>query len=182
MAFVSSPSSTNEVNTTNIQVSTANSPVSTADTPDSTANLKMDLKWQLALLSMRARRYFQRTGKKITINGSDTAGYDKNQDSSRRTVNVEETSSKAMVAIDGAGFDWSFMADEEVPTMEGNQRSRSIAWRTNKIEGLGLEMGGASKRLEGIAPDFEDSRARGFVHRPLDLQSLACLIYGNPIS
>ncbi|GKG52352.1 hypothetical protein Tco_0547227, partial [Tanacetum coccineum] len=32
----------------------------------------------------------------------------KNQDSSRRTVNVEETSPKAMVAIDGAGFDWSF--------------------------------------------------------------------------
>ncbi|GJS50006.1 ribonuclease H-like domain-containing protein [Tanacetum coccineum] len=39
-----------------------------------------------------------------------------NQDSSRRTVNVEETSSKAMVAIDGAGFDWSFMAEEEVTT------------------------------------------------------------------
>ncbi|GJX83866.1 hypothetical protein Tco_0333347 [Tanacetum coccineum] len=36
--------------------------------------------------------------------------------SSRRTVNVEETSSKAMVAIDGAGFDWSYMADDEVPT------------------------------------------------------------------
>nr|GEV76419.1 ribonuclease H-like domain-containing protein [Tanacetum cinerariifolium] len=91
----------------------------------------MDLKWQLALLSMRARRYFQRTGKKITINGSDTTGYDKtkvecfnyhkmryfarecrsprnqerrlrNQDSSRNTMNVEDTSSKAMVAIDGS--------------------------------------------------------------------------------
>ncbi|GJS98253.1 hypothetical protein Tco_0819423 [Tanacetum coccineum] len=36
--------------------------------------------------------------------------------SSRKTVNVEETSSKVMVAIDGASFDWSFMADEEVPT------------------------------------------------------------------
>ncbi|GKB41059.1 hypothetical protein Tco_0886001, partial [Tanacetum coccineum] len=36
--------------------------------------------------------------------------------SSRRTVNVEETSSKAMLAIDGAGFNWSYMADDEVPT------------------------------------------------------------------
>ncbi|GJR98745.1 hypothetical protein Tco_0270919 [Tanacetum coccineum] len=33
-----------------------------------------------------------------------------------------------------------------------------------------------------IAPDFEDSRARGFVHRSLDLQSLACLVSWNPIS
>ncbi|GJS76630.1 hypothetical protein Tco_0726511 [Tanacetum coccineum] len=41
---------------------------------------------------------------------------EKDQDSSRRTVNVEETSPKAMVAIDVAGFDWSFMAEEEVTT------------------------------------------------------------------
>ncbi|GJR89490.1 hypothetical protein Tco_0213501 [Tanacetum coccineum] len=40
----------------------------------------------------------------------------KNQDSSRRTVNVEESSPKAMLAIDGAIVDWSFMTEEEVPT------------------------------------------------------------------
>nr|GEW70387.1 hypothetical protein [Tanacetum cinerariifolium] len=40
----------------------------------------------------------------------------RNQDSSRKTVIVKDTSSKAMVAIDGAGFDWSYMADDEVPT------------------------------------------------------------------
>ncbi|GKA28177.1 putative ribonuclease H-like domain-containing protein [Tanacetum coccineum] len=135
MAFVSSPSSTNEANTAygvstdNIQVSTASTQVSTASLSDATVyaflanqpngsqlvheDLKqiheddleeMDLKWQLALLSMR------------TIRGprnQDSKNW--NQDSSRRTVNVEENSSKAMLAIDGAGFDWSFMADEEVP-------------------------------------------------------------------
>ncbi|GJW96519.1 putative ribonuclease H-like domain-containing protein [Tanacetum coccineum] len=130
MVFVSSPSSTNEVNTAygvstaNTQVSPASTQVINASTQVSTANLsddtvyaflasqpngsqlvyedleqiheddieEMDLKWQLALLSMRTRR-----GPRHQDNRN------KNQDSSRRTINVEETSSKAMVAIDGAG-------------------------------------------------------------------------------
>ncbi|GKF06999.1 hypothetical protein Tco_0041223, partial [Tanacetum coccineum] len=40
---------------------------------------EMYLKWQLTLLSMRTRRFFHKTGRKITINGSDTAGYDKSK-------------------------------------------------------------------------------------------------------
>ncbi|GKB15057.1 hypothetical protein Tco_0848980, partial [Tanacetum coccineum] len=113
---------TNEANTVNVQVSTANSSVSTDSTLDKQIHKddleEIDLKWQLALLSMRARKYYQRTGKKITINGSprNQESRPKNQDSSRRTVNVEDTSSKAMVAINRAGFDWSFMAEDEVTT------------------------------------------------------------------
>ncbi|GJZ38385.1 hypothetical protein Tco_0584948 [Tanacetum coccineum] len=115
MAFVSSPSSTNEVNTA-YGVSTANTQVSPASTQVSTAGTQdfeqihkddieeMDLKWQLTLLSMRTKR---------TLRNQDNRN--RNQDSSRRTVNVEEISSKAMLAIDGAGFDWSYMADDEVP-------------------------------------------------------------------
>ncbi|GJR92049.1 hypothetical protein Tco_0216060 [Tanacetum coccineum] len=39
----------------------------------------MDLKWELSLLSMRAKRYYQRIGKKIFINANYTVGYDKSK-------------------------------------------------------------------------------------------------------
>ncbi|GJQ96924.1 putative ribonuclease H-like domain-containing protein [Tanacetum coccineum] len=39
----------------------------------------IDLKWQLSLLSVRANKYYQRTGKKIFINANDIAGYDKSK-------------------------------------------------------------------------------------------------------
>ncbi|GKA78998.1 putative ribonuclease H-like domain-containing protein, partial [Tanacetum coccineum] len=105
----------------------------------------MDLKWQLSLLSVRAKKYYQRTGKKIFINANDIAGYNKSKvecynchklghfsrecrasrskecqfkskDNTRKQGNNEDTSSKEMLAIDGVGFDWSDMAEEQVQT------------------------------------------------------------------
>ncbi|GJY27990.1 putative ribonuclease H-like domain-containing protein [Tanacetum coccineum] len=89
----------------------------------------MDLKWQLSLLSMRAKRYYQRTGKKIFINANDTTGYDKSKvecfnchkmghfdRECRELRNKDDTSSKAMLAIDGVGYDWSDMAEEQIQT------------------------------------------------------------------
>nr|GEX36677.1 hypothetical protein [Tanacetum cinerariifolium] len=38
---------------------------------------EMDIKWNMALLSMRADRFWKKTGKKITIQGSDVAGFEK---------------------------------------------------------------------------------------------------------
>ncbi|GJR32641.1 hypothetical protein Tco_1108873 [Tanacetum coccineum] len=115
MAFVSAPGSTNEGNTVNVQVSTANSSVSTDSTLDSTANLS-DGHCPYAFLGQVNQN--ERTRKKITINGSDTAGYDKSKVEcfNCHKMRYLARECRAMVAIDGAGFDWSFMAEEEVTT------------------------------------------------------------------
>nr|GFD02350.1 hypothetical protein [Tanacetum cinerariifolium] len=38
---------------------------------------EMDIKWNMALLSMRADKFWKKTRKKISIQGSDVAGFDK---------------------------------------------------------------------------------------------------------
>ncbi|GJU48049.1 putative ribonuclease H-like domain-containing protein [Tanacetum coccineum] len=40
---------------------------------------EMDLKWQMAMLTMRARRFLNKTGRKINPNGSETIGFNKSK-------------------------------------------------------------------------------------------------------
>ncbi|GKB96675.1 retrovirus-related pol polyprotein from transposon TNT 1-94, partial [Tanacetum coccineum] len=37
---------------------------------------EMDLRWQMAMLTMRARRFLKNTGRKLTVNGNETVGFD----------------------------------------------------------------------------------------------------------
>ncbi|GJY78250.1 hypothetical protein Tco_0484051 [Tanacetum coccineum] len=91
MAFVSS--SNNNTSSTNEAVNTAHG-VSTASTQVNDAysininNLsdaviydieEMDLRWQMSMLTMRARRFLKNTGRKLTVNSNETIGFDKSK-------------------------------------------------------------------------------------------------------
>ncbi|GJZ31015.1 putative ribonuclease H-like domain-containing protein [Tanacetum coccineum] len=101
----------------------------------------MDLRWQMAMLTMRARRFLKNTESKLTMNGNESIGFDKskvecynchkrghfakecrapksqdnrNMESSRRSVPMETTTSNALISCDGlGGYDWSDQAKEE---------------------------------------------------------------------
>ncbi|GKD27269.1 ribonuclease H-like domain-containing protein [Tanacetum coccineum] len=144
MAFVSSSnnntSSTNEAVNTGHGVSTASTQINVAYSTNIDNLKEMDLRWQMAMLTMRARRFLKNTGRKLTINGNETIGFDKskvecynchkrghfarecrapknqdnkNKESTRRSAPVETSTSTALVSCDGlGGYDWSDQAKE----------------------------------------------------------------------
>nr|GEX59788.1 putative ribonuclease H-like domain-containing protein [Tanacetum cinerariifolium] len=104
---------------------------------------EMDLRWQMALLIMRAKRFLQKTGQNFGSNGPTSMGFDMSKvvcyncykkrhfarecrspkesrrndvaEPQRRTVPVETSTSNALVSqCNGVGcYDWSYQAEEE---------------------------------------------------------------------
>ncbi|GKA40577.1 hypothetical protein Tco_0733170 [Tanacetum coccineum] len=91
---------------------------------------EMDLRWQMAILTMRARRFLKNIGRKLTINGNESVGFDKskvesynshkkghftkeyralrnqdykNKESTRRIVPLETSTFTVLVSCDGLG-------------------------------------------------------------------------------
>ncbi|GKB37508.1 uncharacterized mitochondrial protein-like protein [Tanacetum coccineum] len=127
---------------------------------------EMDLRWQMVMLTMRARRFLKNTRRKLTVNGNEIIGFDKskvecynchkrghfakecraprNQDNkkevSRRSVLVETSTSTTLVSCDGlGGYDWSDQA-EEGPNYALMAYSSSISDSEKKINGLKWEI------------------------------------------
>ncbi|GJQ97382.1 ribonuclease H-like domain-containing protein [Tanacetum coccineum] len=99
----------------------------------------MDLRWQMPMLTIRARSVLKNMRRKLTVNGNETIVFDKskvecynchkrghfvrecraprnqknrNRENTRRVVPVETTTSNALVSCDGSGYDWSDQAEE----------------------------------------------------------------------
>nr|GEW12755.1 hypothetical protein [Tanacetum cinerariifolium] len=104
---------------------------------------EMDLKWQMAMLTMRARNFLQKTRRNLGVNGPTSLGFDMAKveyynchrkghfakecrspkdsrrtvvaESQRRSIPVETSTSNALVSqCDAIGsYDWSYQAKEE---------------------------------------------------------------------
>ncbi|GJY07963.1 ribonuclease H-like domain-containing protein [Tanacetum coccineum] len=95
----------------------------------------------MAMLTIKARRFLKNTGRKFSVNGTETIGFDKskvecynchkrghfsrecrasrnqenkNRKNTRRVVPVETTTSNALVSCDGSGYDWSDQAKKPI--------------------------------------------------------------------
>ncbi|GJZ08522.1 ribonuclease H-like domain-containing protein [Tanacetum coccineum] len=93
---------------------------------------EIDLRWQMAMLTMMAKRFLKNTRRKLTVNGNETIGFDKskvecynchkrghfaresraprnpenrNRETTRKVMLVETTTSNALVSCDGSGLE-----------------------------------------------------------------------------
>nr|GEU56122.1 hypothetical protein [Tanacetum cinerariifolium] len=103
---------------------------------------EIDLNWQVAMLTMRVKKFIKKTGRKLDLNGKDSVGFDRkkvdsynfhrrghfsrecraprnqgnrNQDAPTRNAPMDTFTTNALVVQDGiGGYDWSFQAKEEL--------------------------------------------------------------------
>nr|GFA37636.1 ribonuclease H-like domain-containing protein [Tanacetum cinerariifolium] len=105
---------------------------------------EIDIKWSMALLSMKADKFWKRTGKKISIQGSDVAGFDKSK----------------VDYMENEGEDHALVADAEAPT------EFTLMANTESKDGVDGKLAGllkASKNLDNLIESQRSDKVKNRV-------------------
>nr|GEV74939.1 hypothetical protein [Tanacetum cinerariifolium] len=133
---------------------------------------EMDLKWQMAMLTMRAKRFLQKTGRNLGVKGTGTIGFDKNnvecynchirghfarecraskhkdnknRKAPKRTMPVEDTTSNALVSqCDGLDYNWSNQVED------GPTNFALMAYTSSSSLNSDFELSCSSKNLSRL--------------------------------
>nr|GEV26265.1 retrovirus-related Pol polyprotein from transposon TNT 1-94 [Tanacetum cinerariifolium] len=132
-----------------------------------------DIKWNMALLSMRADRFWKKSGKKITIQGSDVAGFNK---SKVECFNCHEMGyfareCRAPRSQDRGRRESYKQADDEVPT-EFALMAKSSSSLENEVEARLVEFKEHEikfcEKIRGLERDVEEVKNQIKTRRVLD--------------
>ncbi|GJS74851.1 putative ribonuclease H-like domain-containing protein [Tanacetum coccineum] len=85
---------------------------------------EMDLKWQVAMISMRMKKFYKKTGRKLQFDAKEASVESRDLNTRRREAwnsgnksdgnrTGQKEDSKALVTIDGEGVDWTTHSEDE---------------------------------------------------------------------
>nr|GEW23640.1 putative ribonuclease H-like domain-containing protein [Tanacetum cinerariifolium] len=100
-------SSSSGTATQNLAFMSSTSTDSTTDSIDVDDLEEMDLRWQMAMLTMRARRFLKKTGKNLGANGPTSMGFDMSK------VECYNCHRNGHFLRSVGSYDWSYQAEEE---------------------------------------------------------------------
>nr|GEU49143.1 hypothetical protein [Tanacetum cinerariifolium] len=138
---------------------------------------EMDLKWQVAMLSMRVKQFYKKTGRKLNFNSKELVVNKnrderyRNRDNNKRTVPVESSNAlviqdNALIVQNGLGYDWSYIAHEE-PTefalmayTSGSDTEEKITALEFEVKDKGNAITSITNQLDQILKEKEDLKAK----------------------
>nr|GEV59377.1 reverse transcriptase domain-containing protein [Tanacetum cinerariifolium] len=139
---------------------------------------EMDLKWQVAMLNMRVKRFIKKIGRNLNFNGKEIVSFDKTKvecynchrrgqftreyrapksQGTKNGDNTRRTPANALVVTDGMGYDWSYQA-EEGPTDFALMVFSSLGSSSSDTEtGLGYDSPLNERDLSNKSDVFESA-------------------------